>query len=124
MAAPLVAADELRASAPIGAWVAHPGGGDDGHDGNGGDDGCGDDGDGGTSFDVAHPGGCGDGGGDGGGVGWGDGGTGGPGGNPGGKHHCNPHFPSPENDTIVLGLLGGGAAFWPQLKAKIENFLK
>ena len=60
----------------------------------------------------------------GGGVGWGDGGTGGPGGNPGVDEHCNPHFPSPENDTILLGIIGGGAAFWPQLKGKIERFLK
>lgn len=102
--APLTAAGELRASTQIRAWAAHPGGG--GSSGGDGDHGGDDGGD------------------DGGGVGWGDGGTGGPGGNPGGKQHCNPHFPSPENDTIVLGIIGGGAAFWPQLKAKLENLLK
>lgn len=113
-AAPLVAARELRASAPIATWVAHPGGGDGGHDGDSGDGhhsgGCGDEGENGTAwFDSSSSGGC---------------GSGGDGGDEDGHHHreCDEDHPSPENATAILGVLGAAAACWPSLKEKIRSF--
>lgn len=122
--APLVAANDLRASTRLVAWSAHPGGdgGNGGGEGGGGsegsdgghDGGCGDGTDGSSWFGVhreaSHPGGGCEGGGD-------DGG--------GGSHEtCDEDHPSPENATAILGVLGAAAAFWPQVKDRVRDKMR